>query len=45
VAVILAAGRFAEFLGTRPGVARFQRWFMGTVFGGLALRLAIDTDR
>jgi threonine/homoserine/homoserine lactone efflux protein len=44
-AVILAAGRFAEWLGRRPGVARFQRWFMGTVFGGLALRLAIDTDR
>ena len=44
-AVILAAGRFAEFLGQRPGVARFQRWFMGTVFGGLALRLAIETDR
>ncbi len=30
-AVVLAAGRFAEFLGT--------------VFGRLALRLAIDTDR
>ncbi len=44
-AVILAAGRFAEFLGERPGVARFQRWFMGTVFGGLAVRLAIETDR
>jgi len=44
-AVILAAGRFAEWLGRRPGVARFQRWFMGTIFGGLALRLAIDTGR
>lgn len=44
-AVILAAGNFALWLGRRPGVARFQRWFMGTVFGGLALRLAFDTDR
>jgi threonine/homoserine/homoserine lactone efflux protein len=44
-AVILAAGNFALWLGRRPGVARFQRWFMGTVFGGLALRLAFDDGR
>jgi threonine/homoserine/homoserine lactone efflux protein len=42
-AVILAAGRLAEWLRRRPGVARYQRWFMGTVFGGLALRLALET--
>ncbi|HEV2677016.1 MAG TPA: LysE family translocator [Aliidongia sp.] len=40
--VILAASRFASFLARRPGVARLQRWFLGTVFGGLALRLALD---
>ena len=44
-AVILAASRFARFLGARPGVARAQRWFLGTVFGGLALRLALDDRR
>lgn len=44
-AVILAASRFARFLGTRPGIARAQRWFLGTVFGGLALRLALDDRR
>jgi threonine/homoserine/homoserine lactone efflux protein len=41
-AVILTASGFARFLGTRPGVARAQRWLLGTVFGGLALRLALD---
>ena len=41
-AVILTASRFARFLGARPGIARAQRWFLGTVFGGLALRLALD---
>ena len=44
-AVILAASRFARFLGARPGIARAQRWFLGTVFGGLALRLALDDRR
>jgi threonine/homoserine/homoserine lactone efflux protein len=43
--VILAASRFARFLGTRPAVARAQRWFLATVFGGLALRLALDDRR
>jgi threonine/homoserine/homoserine lactone efflux protein len=43
--VILAASRFARFLGARPGIARAQRWFLGTVFGGLALRLALDDRR
>jgi threonine/homoserine/homoserine lactone efflux protein len=42
-AVILAAGRLVDWLRRRPGVARYQRWFMGTVFGGLALRLALET--
>ncbi len=44
-AVILAASRFARFLGTRPGIARAQRWLLGTVFAGLALRLALDDRR
>lgn len=43
--VILAASRFARFLARRPGIARLQRWFLGTVFGGLALRLALDDRR
>jgi threonine/homoserine/homoserine lactone efflux protein len=40
--VILAASRLSRFLASRPGVARAQRWFLGSVFGGLALRLALD---
>ena len=40
--VILTASGFARFLGRRPAVARAQRWFLSTVFGGLALRLALD---
>ena len=43
--VILAASGFARFLGQRPGIARAQRWFLSTVFGGLALRLALDDRR
>jgi threonine/homoserine/homoserine lactone efflux protein len=44
-AIILVASRFALWLRARPGMARAQRWFMGTVFGGLALRLAFDTQK
>jgi threonine/homoserine/homoserine lactone efflux protein len=44
-AVILTASRFSRWLGARPGVAKLQSWFLGTVFGGLALRLAFDDRR
>ena len=43
--VICTAGGMASFLGTRPLWARAQRWLMGSVLGGLALRLALDGRR
>jgi threonine/homoserine/homoserine lactone efflux protein len=44
-AIIFTAGSFAGFLATRPLWSRIQRWFMGTVLGLLALRMAFDTRR
>ncbi|MBB6095887.1 threonine/homoserine/homoserine lactone efflux protein [Povalibacter uvarum] len=44
-AIIFTAGSFASFLATRPLWSRIQRWFMGTVLGLLALRMAFDTRR
>lgn len=43
--IILAAGSIAGFLGNRPGWATAQRWLMGTVLGGLALRMATEARR
>ena len=43
--IILAAGSIAGFLGQRPGWAKAQRWFMGTVLGGLALKMATEARR
>lgn len=43
--IILAAGSIAGFLAARPGWARVQRWFMGTVLGGLALKMATEARR
>lgn len=42
---IVMAGTVASFLARRPAWARVQRWFMGTVLGLLALRLATDASR
>lgn len=43
--VILSAGTLAAFLGSRPTWARLQRHLMGTVLGGLAVRMALDGRR
>jgi threonine/homoserine/homoserine lactone efflux protein len=43
--VILIAGSMAVFLARRPGWLMIQRWVMGTVLAGLAVRLATDTRR
>ncbi|BFU43517.1 LysE family translocator [Krasilnikovia sp. MM14-A1004] len=40
--IVSAAGTIAVFLARRPGWLRAQRWFMSTVLGGLAIRLATD---
>ena len=43
--IALAAGSIASFLGTRPTWLLAQRWLMGTVLAGLAVRMAIETKR
>ncbi|MER5913699.1 LysE family translocator [Streptomyces sp. NPDC001982] len=42
LAIVLAAGTIAAFLARRPSWLKVQRWLMGTVLGGLAVRLAVD---
>ncbi|EQB30117.1 LysE family translocator [Sphingobium ummariense] len=36
------AGSIAGFLAAKPLWLRAQRWFMGTVLGGLAVRMALE---
>jgi threonine/homoserine/homoserine lactone efflux protein len=43
--VIIAAGSIATFLRTRPTWMRIQRWFMGLVIGGFAVRMALEGRR
>jgi threonine/homoserine/homoserine lactone efflux protein len=42
---VMAAGAVATFLTGRPIWARLQRWLMGGVLAGLALRMAWDGGR
>lgn len=44
-AIALAAGSVSAFLAGRPTWLLVQRWLMGTVLAGLALRLATDARR
>jgi threonine/homoserine/homoserine lactone efflux protein len=44
-AIAMAAGSIALFLGTRPTWLLVQRWLMGTVLAGLAMRMALETRR
>jgi len=43
--IVLAAGSIAAFLSSRPTWLAMQRWLMGTVLAGLAVRMAIDARR
>jgi threonine/homoserine/homoserine lactone efflux protein len=43
--IVLTAGALSAFLAGRPFWTLVQRWLMGTVLAGLALRMAIDTGR
>jgi threonine/homoserine/homoserine lactone efflux protein len=43
--IALAAGSIALFLATRPTWLLLQRWLMGTVLAGLALRMAFEAKR
>jgi threonine/homoserine/homoserine lactone efflux protein len=44
-AIVVTAGTVAAFLTGRPLWARLQRWLMGGVLAGLAVRMALDTGR
>lgn len=39
--IALLGGRFGAFMRTRPGFQRVQKYLLGTVFAGLAVRLAL----
>ena len=43
--IALAAGSIASFLGTRPTWLLVQRWLMGTVLAGLAVKMAFEAKR
>src|SRR5438128_11406071 len=43
--IALAAGSIAVFLGTRPTWLLLQRWLMGTVLAGLAVKMAFEAKR
>jgi threonine/homoserine/homoserine lactone efflux protein len=43
--IALTAGSIAVFLGTRPTWLLVQRWLMGTVLAGLAVRMALETRK
>src|ERR1700744_4065340 len=43
--IALAAGSIAVFLGTRPTWLLVQRWLMGTVLAGLAMKMALEAKR
>ncbi|MCJ8510574.1 LysE family translocator [Rhizobium lemnae] len=43
--IALAAGSIAGFLSSRPSWLVVQRWLMGTVLAGLAIRMATEARR
>jgi threonine/homoserine/homoserine lactone efflux protein len=43
--IVLMAGSIAAFLSSRPAWVAVQRWLMGTVLAGLAVRMATDARR
>jgi threonine/homoserine/homoserine lactone efflux protein len=43
--IALAAGSIAVFLGARPTWLLVQRYLMGTVLAGLAMKMAFEARR
>ncbi len=43
--IVLMAGSIAAFLAARPSWQAAQRWLMGTVLAGLAVRMAVEGRR
>ena len=44
-AIAMMAGSIAIFLKAHPSWALIQRWLMGTVLAGLAVRMAAESRR
>lgn len=43
--IAVSAASVASFLKRRPSFALIQRWLMGAVLGGLAIRMALESRR
>jgi threonine/homoserine/homoserine lactone efflux protein len=43
--IVVTAGTVATFLATRPTWLALQRWLMGTLLAGLAVKMAADARR
>jgi threonine/homoserine/homoserine lactone efflux protein len=43
--IAIMAGSIATFLAAKPVWQLVQRWLMGTVLAGLAVRMALDARR
>ena len=43
--IALAAAGISRWFARRPGWLATQRWFMGSVLGGLAMRMALEPRR
>jgi threonine/homoserine/homoserine lactone efflux protein len=43
--IALTAGSITGFLATRPTWLKVQRWLMGTVLAGFAVRMAFEAKR
>lgn len=43
--IIVTAGSLAAVLATRPSWLRLQRWIMGLMLGGFAMRMALEGRR
>jgi threonine/homoserine/homoserine lactone efflux protein len=43
--IALAAGSIALFMASRPSWMLLQRWLMGTVLAGLAVRMAVEARK
>lgn len=43
--IVFMAGSVALFFASRPSWQVVQRWLMGTVLAGLAVRMAVESRR
>ena len=43
--IALSAGSITGFLSTRPAWLKMQRWLMGTVLAGFAIRMVFEAKR